>query len=129
MAGKVSFSLNPNPTFKATVHIPIPGDGDQTQPLEFTFKHKNRTEFAKFMQALDDVKFVDKEVTSIDTDAKVQEGLDIDVGFVMEIAEGWALSDEFTKENVTLLLQNYFGASNVIVSTYVDSLLAAKTKN
>lgn len=41
--------LNPEPTFKATVGIPVPGVGNVD--VEFTFKHRTRKAITDFLEA------------------------------------------------------------------------------
>ncbi|HCI6019538.1 TPA: hypothetical protein NPN74_001580 [Klebsiella quasipneumoniae subsp. quasipneumoniae] len=99
------FKLTPNPTFKATVKIPRAGDGDGE--LTFTFKHHPLNELA------------DKE--------KLEGKTALD--FITEIATGWALGDEFNRENLETLMNNYPGALKAITETYYRELLGNREKN
>lgn len=126
MAGKTQFSLNPNPTFLATVLIPVP-DADP-QPLQFTFKHMDRLQFADFLKSLDAAGVGKLEVQFLEV-PPAEIGLNADVGYIMEIVSGWELKDEFNAANIRTLLSNYFGASKAIIQTYIDALTAAKAKN
>jgi hypothetical protein len=47
----------------------------------------------------------------------------------MEMVEGWDLEDEFGKESVELLLENYIGTALATYRVYVDQLVQAKLKN
>lgn len=98
-------TLNANPTFKAKVGIPVPGS-DELAEVEFVFKHRTK-------DALD---------------AWMNESAE-DLQKVMEMAEGWDLSEKFNEANVSKLLQNYFGAAPAIVTAYLGELLKAKTGN
>ncbi|WP_426448136.1 phage tail assembly chaperone [Siccibacter colletis] len=99
------FTLQPKPTFKTTVKIPRPGEDDGE--LTFTFKHHP-------LDVLADLEKLD-EKTAID--------------FIAEIAEGWALPDEFNSENITMLMQNYPAAMAAITETYYRELLGNREKN
>ncbi len=46
----------------------------------------------------------------------------------MEIVEGWALPDEFTRENVIVLLQNYPRAFDSIGMAYTKELMGIREK-
>ncbi|WP_225784256.1 phage tail assembly chaperone [Xenophilus sp. Marseille-Q4582] len=48
----------------------------------------------------------------------VGRGVESDAGFVMRIAEGWDLDDEFSKENVIRLIDGFGGAGKKIISGY-----------
>ena len=73
-----SFSLVPEPTFKAKVDIPIPGK--KAQKVELTFKWRDSDDFKAFLQGL--------------------ESYDSDTDAVMDFVTGWELSDAFSRENV-----------------------------
>ena len=84
----LKLKLNPEPTFKAKVGIPVPG----SRPVDvvFTFKHRTREEILEWVQESRD-----------DTDAES----------VADAAAGWDLDDEFTPENIqealsTALVEN-----------------------
>ena len=49
--------------------------------------------------------------------------------YLMEIAEGWALPDEFTRENVIVLLKNYPRAFDSIGLAYTKELMGFREKN
>lgn len=125
MAAKTQFRLNPNPTFNASVPIPVPGD--DVQDLVFAFKHMNRVKFAEFLKSLDQAG--ENKVDQDTTKEPAEIGLDSDVKFILEMASGWELKDEFNAENIRTLLSNYFGASKAIIQTFIDALTVAKAKN
>lgn len=102
-----SFSLVPDPTFKAKVDIPVPGK--KAQKLEFTFKWRNLDAFREFMDGLGDY--------------------EDDAAVVLEIVTGWELSDAFTPENVEKLVKNYIGSAGAILNTYLRENAAARTGN
>lgn len=98
--------LQPEPTFKAKVAIPVAGaDGVD---VEFTFRHRTREELQKFISASGDRE---------------------DVDTILEMASGWELSDAFTKDNLGLLVQNYIAAPRAVFDKYVDELVKARAKN
>ena len=103
MAAK--FQLQPKPTFKADVTIPRAGEDDGV--LTFTFKHKPV-----------------KELASLET-IEGKTALD----FLLEITEAWALPDEFSRENLETLLDNYPGAMKAIIETYYRERTGNREKN
>lgn len=98
--------LNPEPTFKAKVGIPVPGS--RPVDVEFTFKHRARDEILAW---LDD----NRDAT--------------DVQSVEQCVVGWGLEDEFSRENVERLCNNYPGAGMAILAAYLDELRGARAKN
>jgi hypothetical protein len=98
--------LTPDPTFKAKVGIPVPGQ--DSADVEFTFKHRTRDETMAWL----------KEVTQMtDTDT------------LMGLAVGWDLDDEFTRENVERLCTNYGGSGAAVLNKYLAELRGERTKN
>lgn len=99
-------SLKANPTFRAKVGIPVAGGSPVA--VEFTFKHRTKSELEKFMKSRADVSDVDS---------------------VLDMVEGWDLEEKFDREGIELLLENYAGAALALYIAYVDELLQAKRKN
>ena len=102
-----TFSLVPEPTFKAKVDIPVPGK--KAQKLEFTFKWRGLDEFRAFMDNLGNY--------------------DDDTAVVLEMVTGWELSDAYTPENVEKLVKNYIGSAGAILNTYLRENAAARVGN
>jgi len=100
------FSLKAQPTFTAKVGFPQAG-GEPVDVL-LTFKHRTKS-------ALDDF-------------LKSRDGRS-DVDAFMEMVVGWELTDEFTKENIELLLENHIGVALATYKTYIDELLQHRAKN
>lgn len=100
------FSLTPNPMFKADVDIPVPGGS--TVKVNFTFKHKTRSEFKEFFESL-----------------QGREDADI----ILDIAAGWGLKDDFSRENVEQLTENYIGSARAILDKYVQEISGARRGN
>ena len=104
---KTKFSLTAAATFKATVAIPIPGE-EKGADIQVTFRHKSRAEFKAFVEGLEGRK--QPEVLA-------------------EIISGWDLEDELNQENLEKLTDNYLGASEAIITTYIDELTKARRGN
>lgn len=102
----MKLSLNPSPTFKASVEIPVPGGAPAS--VEFTFRHRGRPDVKSFVESLGDK-----------SDCEV----------VLACASGWDLSDPFDAENVQRLLDNYFVSGERILATYLRELTAGRLGN
>jgi hypothetical protein len=105
-----TFKLEPNPTFKAIVMIPVPGD--KSAPVEFIFKHRTKDAYEDMIKRFSDA------------GDKVE-----DVDVVLEIASGWALVEPFDKANILKMLQNYMGAKDAIAEAYVREITGARLGN
>ncbi len=99
-----TLKLKAEPTFTARVPIPIPGKSP-VQVL-FTFKHRTRTELDALIES--------GNVPGRDA-----------VEYVMEMVSGWDLTDPFSKENVSALINEFPGAAAAISRTYIEQLMGA----
>lgn len=98
--------LNPDPTFKHTIGIPVPGKGNA--PVEFTFKHRSGDELEAWIKA-----------SSNASDAET----------ILDCALGWDLDDEFSAANVKTFCNNYPGAAYAICKGYMGELKGQRAKN
>lgn len=96
---KVKFTLDPAPTFKSVVNIPVAGG--KPAPVEFIFKHRDREQFKEFVEGLTDRQ---------------------DVEVIMDMASGWDLDDAFDAESIGKLVTRYMGAFNAICEVYFNEL-------
>jgi hypothetical protein len=98
--------LNAAPTFKAPVSIPVAGD--EPAVVELTFKHRTKSALDEFIDSFDAKPHVET---------------------FMDMVVGWDLEDDFNKESVATLLENYIGTPQVTFRAYLEQLLAYKVKN
>ncbi|HCR3324406.1 TPA: hypothetical protein ON514_004030, partial [Citrobacter freundii] len=103
------FSLIPNPTFSVTASIPRAGTEDGK--LTFTFRHKT----------LEELRAMDEKLQK-DAESK-KAAIEPQADYLMEIVEGWALPDEFNRDNVIVLLKNYPRAFDSIGLAYTKELM------
>ncbi len=104
-------TLTQQPTFAATVKVPVLGGG--TEPVEFTFKAKRKTEFSEWLESL----------------TKQTEEARKDEDIVMDIASGWELEEPFNKKNLVELGELYPGSARAIVAAYINEYAGAKSGN
>lgn len=100
------FKLDAEPTFEATVDIPVPGG--KTAPVKFTFKHRTK-------DAMSDLFKPDSAMA--------------DVELIQELVQGWELDDKFNKASIEKLLQNYQASAGAIVRKYLDEIGTARLGN
>lgn len=104
---KVKLSLLASPTFKAVVNIPVAGK-KAGEPVEFTFKARNKSAFKDFIEGM---------------------GKREDLDVILDIACGWELEDPFDKEHVEIMLEGYIGSALAIIQTYIAELTGARLGN
>lgn len=96
-----------NPTFRASVGIPLAG-GDPVA-VEMEFKHRTKTQLDEWIKSRDDKPDIDS---------------------FMDMVVAWpGLDDPFTRENVETLLENYIGTALASYRVYVEELVGARAKN
>lgn len=103
------FKLQPDPTFKRRVSIPVPGDA-KAGDIEFTFKFRSRDSLSEFYRSVSA-----GEIPRVDA--------------ILAMATGWDLSDEFNAENVKVLDETFIGALERVVEAYWDEHTKALEKN
>ena len=100
------FALKAQPTFVAKVGFPQAGG--ETVDVLLTFKHRTKTGLDEFLSSRADRS---------------------DVDAFLEMVVGWELSDEFSRDNVELLLENHIGVALATYKTYIDQLVQHRAKN
>jgi hypothetical protein len=105
----MSFKLQANPTFKAPVNIPVPGE--KAEAVMFTFKHKTRAQFDALITGL----------------ASGDEHID---NAVKEVVIEWVYPGvEYSPEALDQCLDMFPGSALAIFAAYRDNLLEARRKN
>ena len=103
------FKLQPDPTFKRRVSIPVPGDAKAGE-IEFTFRFRSRDDLAAFYKAM-------------------SSGDKPRIDAILEMATGWDLSDEFNAANVKVLDETFIGALERVTEAYWEEHTKALEKN
>lgn len=107
------FSLQPKPTFKSEVLIPVPGGS--TAKVKFVLKHKSRSALKEFFNSLTSTEGGESRP---------------DHEALMELVDGWEGVDQpFSQENLETLVDNYPGAARAIFDAYNSALFEAREKN
>lgn len=103
---KFKLSLAPLPDFKLPVKFTMPDGNEAT--IIFTVRHMK----AKEVQAL-------YEAENVVTDSD----------FIMKLASGWDLEEEFTAENAKILVELYPSAALALTGSYLSALAGQRVKN
>lgn len=115
--GKLNF--NPNPTFKLTVKIPVPGA--DAGELTMEFKHLHPTTWNDLR------KKAEKDMEDAKGDQEKQ--LAVMVQAIKELAVGWAWEQEFNDENIAVTLLNYPAFYASVQAQYAEELWNVRVKN
>lgn len=134
MAGK-SFKVAINPTFKASVKIPMIG----RDPLVvgFTFKVMDRRELARLF---DKWKEQNLELAKEAEDRKeagdpltLEEWTEREIALqstqVKDVVVGWGFAEEFNDENIEALVSTSVSVTDVIISEYNEAYNRARQGN
>ena len=101
------FKLNPAPTFRAVVDIPVPGG--EPLGLECEFRHQTRAALKDWIGT-----FAGRDEADV----------------LMDIVAGWHNADAgFSRDALDLLLQNYAQAGTAILARYTAELTGARLGN
>lgn len=102
------FKINPNPTFKATVQISVPGS-DKPATITVDFKHLSKSALRDYFSGLDG---------KTDADA---------LGAVIT---GWqGIDAEYSAESLAQLIDNYPASAGELFEAFRRELLEARRKN
>lgn len=106
------FALQPKPTFKAEISIPIPGAAEGK--ITFEFKRLGKKALRTLFKSISENDGVERE--------------DSDV--LLEIVKDWSGVDEkFSKAALETLVDSYPGAVTAIIVGYNREMMEGKAKN
>ena len=105
------FALQPKPTITKEVVLTIPGGGEGK--FKGIFKHKGKTELQEFFASISDPEKPPPDIETLLDNLDGREGVD----------------QKFSKENIEIMLENYFGAHIAILNAYSLGYFEAKEKN
>uniref|UniRef100_A0AB39AC90 Tail length tape measure protein n=1 Tax=Pectobacterium phage Taid TaxID=3158139 RepID=A0AB39AC90_9CAUD len=124
------FTLKKNPTFKAKVSISRPGEEDGE--LEVTYKHLSQKQFQAVSKPFQDklAKLNEDKLAKLNEDEgdNQDEILNLMAGYIMDIAEGWELDDEFSHEVIVGMIGDYPRSFDAITSAYQREIWGLRQK-
>lgn len=106
--------LQPKPTFKLSVDIPVAGE-NETVNVVFTVKALKARE----------IRAHEKREREIELESEI---IPFE-GFVCDVVEGWDLDEPFSKENLLILLDNNPSVAVAVRNSYTSELFGFARKN
>lgn len=105
----MSFKLQANPTFKAPVNIPVPGE--PPEKVLFTFRHRTRPQFDALIKSM-----INSEKT-----------LD---QIIQDVVVEWTYPGvDFNDDALIQCLEMFPGSAQAIFTAYRENLMEARQKN
>jgi hypothetical protein len=122
------FTLIQNPTFKTDVMLPTVG-GEPVK-VGFKFKYRDRTELADLYADWDE-RHKELGLKSQEVGLKQFTALliDLQVQQLKAIVEGWDVDEEFTEENLRILVGSISSTPSAVLEAYSDAFAKARLGN
>lgn len=116
--------FQPEPTFEAPVHIHVPGKGEQ--PMLWTFKYRDVDEVVAFQKKW--ARPIDKAAPA-GKKPKARDREFDGIAYIMDLACGWQLEEEFSRENLETFFKHYPTSVGKVVAVYFAELSGVRLKN
>ncbi len=112
---KIKLGQRPK-TFKRMVSFPLL-DNSMGQ-IELVFKYKTRSEFGSFIDALLEDAGKDKSDGNFSMKELMERTADSNADYILQVAEGWNLDEEFNRANLQQLSDEIPAATAAIMEAY-----------
>lgn len=124
------FSVKRNPTFTASVSLPVVGG--ESVAVNFTFKHMNRIELAEFQNkriefAKSIADLASQNTTTASDIAKF--AIDFEFPQLKGVIEAWDIEEELNDSNLMELVESGSEITAAIVNGYIDAYHKAREGN
>lgn len=125
---KLTFGAPPA-TFEKDVHTKLLNGTNLT--FRVTFKYRNREQYGALLDSI----AAKNSAPPVDSSAPVTaesifaDKAKVDAEAVLEMAQGWSLTDPFTLEHLTYMAINYPGVIHDIHETYRAAVVEGRAKN
>jgi len=112
---KIKLGQRPK-TFKRLVSFPLVDN--TTGQVEMVFKYKTRSEFGAFIDELLDDAGKDRSDGSVSMKELMERTADSNASYILQVAEGWNLDEEFNRANIQQLSDEIPAATAAIMEAY-----------
>lgn len=129
MAAKIKLGNRPK-NFKRTVEFPLIEGG--SGKIEMLFKYRTRSEFGALIDELvggaEEIA-VDEETGRLLQKTIIDRSVESNSEYILKIAEGWNLDEEFSAQSIKQLAEEIPGAITAITSAYRDAIVDGRLGN
>jgi len=113
-----------------TVDLPEGGKGS----VEVLFKYRTRTEFGAFIDNLLDKagvapKDTSEEALKYSLKQALEATIDQNADYILQIADGWNMDEDFNRDNVAQLCDELPGAAQAIMDAYREAITTGRLGN
>ena len=122
------FKLIQKPTFKAPVMIQRAGYN--AEKVEFEFKYLDRTALAELYTGWNERHDeLSKLVGDMDLKAFTAAQIALQADQLLDVVVGWDIEEEFTPENVRILVNSINSATKAVLNAYAEAFSEARMGN
>ena len=122
------FKLIQKPTFKAPVMIQRAGYN--AEKVEFEFKYLDRTALAELYTGWNERHDeLGKQVGDMDLKAFTAAQIALQADQLLDVVVGWDIEEEFTPENVLILVNSINSAPKAVLNAYAEAFSEARLGN
>jgi hypothetical protein len=123
---KIKLGQRPK-SFKRIVSFPLVDD--TTGQIEMVFKYKTRSEFGEFIDNILNDAGQAKSNGEFSMKDLMEKTADSNADYILKIAEGWNLDEEFTRANLQQLSDEIPAATAAIMETYRLAISEGRSGN
>jgi hypothetical protein len=118
--------------FKSVVKFPLLEGGEGS--VEMSYIYRTRTEFGAFIDGMMDAAGVKPASTSEDDvkfslEQALEKTKDTNADYIMQVADGWNLDVDFSRDNVAQLCDELPGAALEIMNKYRAAITEGRLGN
>ena len=129
---KIKLGARPK-TFTHTISVPMPEGG--SAQVQMVYRYRTRTEFGAFVDNLLLTAGTAPPATQADEDVAfslhqaLEKTRDTNADYILQIADGWNLDEEFNRASVVQLGDELPGAAQAIIEAYRAALTEGRLGN
>lgn len=129
---KIKLGARPK-TFTHTISVPMP-EGGMAQ-VQVVFKYRTRSEFGAFVDNLLLTAGAAAPASQVGEDvafslrAALEKTRDTNADYILQIAEGWNLDEDFNRASVVQMCDELPGAAQAIIEAYRAALTEGRLGN
>lgn len=130
--GKIKLGARPK-TFSHSITVPMPEGGSAS--VQMVYRYRTRTEFGAFVDGLLQAAGAAPPESQSDADVAfslrqaLEKTRDTNADYILQIAEGWDLDEDFNRASLVQLCDELPGAAAAIIEAYRAALTEGRLGN